>query len=245
MNCGTRTRAVLADAADVVAAEVDEHDVLGALLLVALQLLGETQVLFVVAPARRVPAIGCVSTRDPSTRTSISGDDADDRHAAHADEIHVGRRIDVAQRAVDRERIRRRRRPRSAARARPGRCRRRRCVPSPSRTCCSKRSCVCSTSSASGLAASGACARGCARARARGTESSRTRTGRATRDPRRRVMRALAMIRMRCCTWSKASTVSNSMNPASSAPSGTRRDRRAWVRTRTPRRSRDTRPRRR
>src|SRR5436190_322363 len=27
------------------------------------------------------------------------------------------------------------------------------------------------------------------------------------------------MIRIRCCTWSKASTVSNTMNPASSAPS--------------------------
>ena len=26
-------------------------------------------------PRGRVPAIGCVSTRDPSTRTSISGDD--------------------------------------------------------------------------------------------------------------------------------------------------------------------------
>ena len=52
MNCGTRTDAVLADAADVVAAEVDEHHVLGALLLVALQLLGQPHVLVVVAAAR-------------------------------------------------------------------------------------------------------------------------------------------------------------------------------------------------
>ena len=68
--------AVVADAAEVVAAEVHEHDVLGALLLVALQLLAQPQVvLLVAARARRVPAIGCVSTRRPSTRTSISGDE--------------------------------------------------------------------------------------------------------------------------------------------------------------------------
>ena len=66
--------AVLADAADVVAPEIDEHDVLGALLLVALELLGEPLVFVLAAPRGRVPAIGCVSTRRPSTRTSISGD---------------------------------------------------------------------------------------------------------------------------------------------------------------------------
>ena len=54
MNCGTRTDAVLADAADVVAAEVDEHHVLGALLLVALQLLGQPLVL--VRRSRRAAA---------------------------------------------------------------------------------------------------------------------------------------------------------------------------------------------
>ena len=69
-------RPVVADAADVVAAEIDEHDVLGALLLVALQLLGQPRCpLRRLRPRGRVPAIGCVSTRDPSTRTSISGDD--------------------------------------------------------------------------------------------------------------------------------------------------------------------------
>ena len=69
-------RAVGADPADVVAAEIDEHDVLGPLLLVALQLLAEPQILLRrCAPRGRVPAIGWVSTCDPSTRTSISGDD--------------------------------------------------------------------------------------------------------------------------------------------------------------------------
>ena len=74
MNCGTRTRAVVAHAAEIVAPEVDEHDVLGALFLVALELLGQAQILVVVLPRGRVPAIGCVSARRPSTRTSISGD---------------------------------------------------------------------------------------------------------------------------------------------------------------------------
>ena len=69
-------RAELADAANVVAPEIDEHDVLGAFLLVALEFLGEAQV-FVRRFYRvgRVPAIGWVSTRAPSTRTSISGDE--------------------------------------------------------------------------------------------------------------------------------------------------------------------------
>ena len=53
----------------------------------------------------------------------------DDREAAHADEIHVGRRIDVPQRAIDGERLATRRPPRTAATAPPGRCRRPRCAP--------------------------------------------------------------------------------------------------------------------
>ncbi len=69
-------RAELADPAEVVAPEIDEHDVLGALLLVALQLLGRGAGLPPrCVPRGRVPAIGWVSTRRPSTRTSISGDD--------------------------------------------------------------------------------------------------------------------------------------------------------------------------
>ena len=55
-------RADLGDAADVVAAEVDEHDVLGALLGVGQQLGLERAVLGVVAPRRRVPASGRIVT---------------------------------------------------------------------------------------------------------------------------------------------------------------------------------------
>ena len=45
-------RSVLADAPEIVPAEIDQHHVLGALLLVALQLLGQPEVLLVVRPAR-------------------------------------------------------------------------------------------------------------------------------------------------------------------------------------------------
>ena len=105
MNCGTRTDPVLADAADVVAAEIDEHDVLGALLLVALQLLGQPHVLFVVAPARPRARNRVRLDARPFDAHQHLRRRADDRHAAHPDEIHVGRRIDVPQRAVDGERI--------------------------------------------------------------------------------------------------------------------------------------------
>ena len=97
--------AVLADAADVVAPEIDEHHVLGALLLVALQLVGEAQILLLGAAAR--PRAGDRMGLDvlPFDAHQHLGRRADDGEAAHADEIHVGRRIDVAQRAVDRERL--------------------------------------------------------------------------------------------------------------------------------------------
>src|SRR5437762_9454400 len=80
--------AVLADAADVVASEIDEHHVLRAFLLVALQLFGQTLVfLRALAAAAR--------TRD-WMRLDARALDAhehfrrrpDDRDAAHADEIH-------------------------------------------------------------------------------------------------------------------------------------------------------------
>ena len=54
MKRSTVTDAVLADAAEVVAAEVDEHDVLGALLLVGEQLLGDARV--VLDASRRAGA---------------------------------------------------------------------------------------------------------------------------------------------------------------------------------------------
>ena len=68
-------RAVLGDAADVVAAEVDEHDVLGALLLVRFSSSASRTSSSSFRPRGRVPAIGCVSMLTPSTRTSISGEE--------------------------------------------------------------------------------------------------------------------------------------------------------------------------
>ena len=78
---------------------------LGALLLVALQLLGQPQVLFVAAAAR--PRAGDRMRLDARAFDAHQHlrRRADDRHAAHADEIHVRRRVHVPQRAVDRERI--------------------------------------------------------------------------------------------------------------------------------------------
>ena len=64
----------LRNAADVVSAQVKQHHVLGHLFLVGPQLGLEREVLVVIEPARRVPAIGCVETLPSSTITSSSGD---------------------------------------------------------------------------------------------------------------------------------------------------------------------------
>ena len=61
----TLTPAVLAYAADVVAAEVDEHHVLGALLGIGEQPLGVLCVLLDGCSRGRVPATGRVATRRP------------------------------------------------------------------------------------------------------------------------------------------------------------------------------------
>ena len=55
MNVSTCDRPVLAHAAEVVAPEVDEHHVLGALLLVGEQVLGDHGVLLGVGAARARP----------------------------------------------------------------------------------------------------------------------------------------------------------------------------------------------
>ena len=75
MNSGTLHAAEAADPAEVVAAEVHEHEVLGALLLVGEELRAPgASSSSAVAPRGRVPAMGRVSTRPSSTRTSISGE---------------------------------------------------------------------------------------------------------------------------------------------------------------------------
>jgi hypothetical protein len=100
-----RHRAVFAHPPQVVAPEVDEHDVLGALLLVGEQLGGQSRVLLEVRAARA--RAGDRPGRDPAAR---DGDErlragAGDLEVAEVQEVHVRAGVDRAQAAVDRERL--------------------------------------------------------------------------------------------------------------------------------------------
>ena len=91
----------LADASDVVAREIDEHRVLGALLAVRLELGGERCVLLVVpaAPARARDRVGeHLVARHLHEHLGRSADELD---AAEVQIEHVGGRIDLAQSAVE------------------------------------------------------------------------------------------------------------------------------------------------
>ena len=75
MKAVSRTEPYSATRPDVVAAEVHQHQVLGALLGIGGQLLGERGVLRRVGPPRDgCPAIGRTVTSPSSTRTRISGE---------------------------------------------------------------------------------------------------------------------------------------------------------------------------
>ena len=74
MRSGTVTDAVLGHASHVVAAEIHQHAVLGELLLVRQQVLGEARSSSAVLPRGRVPAMGRTVTVSSSTRTSTSGE---------------------------------------------------------------------------------------------------------------------------------------------------------------------------
>ncbi len=65
MKVGTRTLPYSTHAAQIVAAEIDEHDVLGALLLVPLQLVGQA-LIFLVGPAARPRSGDGMGHRMPS-----------------------------------------------------------------------------------------------------------------------------------------------------------------------------------
>ena len=112
MNALDLDGAVLAHPPEVVAAEVDEHHVLGALLLVGEQLRGDAAVGLGVVAARaraRDRARGDAAARDGQQRLRAG---AGDLEVLEVEEVHVRRRVDRAQAAVDRERLdRHRRRP--------------------------------------------------------------------------------------------------------------------------------------
>ena len=89
-----------------------------------------------VAPRGRVPAIGCVVSRSPSTWSRSSGRRADDLEAGQPDEEQVRARVDAAEGAVQPDPVERPTRPGRPAgrttgggRARPGSPRRRRSRP--------------------------------------------------------------------------------------------------------------------
>ena len=96
---------VLAHPPEVVAAEVDEHHVLGSLLGIGEQLFGDPAVLVGVLTAR-------ARARDRARRDPPAGDRdqrlrarAGDLEIAEVEEVHVRARIHRAQPAVDRERL--------------------------------------------------------------------------------------------------------------------------------------------
>ena len=95
----------LATRPDVVAAEVDEHHVLGALLRIGEQLALERASSSGVSPRGRVPAIGRTSTVPSSRRTSVSGTRRRCGGAPKSQKVHVRRGIDHAHRAIDVERV--------------------------------------------------------------------------------------------------------------------------------------------
>ncbi len=90
-----------ADPAEVVAAEVDQHDVLGALLRIGQQFLLETQILLGSRPAW--PGPGDRAHLDPApllAHQHFRGG-ADHPGVVELQEEHVGRRVDHAQGPVD------------------------------------------------------------------------------------------------------------------------------------------------
>ena len=94
MRLGDLHAAGARDAADVVAPEVDQHHVLGALLRVGEQLALDRESSSGVAPRGRVPAIGRSVTLVAVEPHQDLGRGADHVVVAEVEVVHVGRRID-------------------------------------------------------------------------------------------------------------------------------------------------------
>ena len=124
-HVGELHRLVVGDAADVVASQVDQHDVLGALLGVGQQLLGQRAVLGLVAPrGAACPASGRIVTMPVLDPHQDLGRAADQGEIAERQVEEERAGIDDPQHAVDVERLGAWSRPRTAGWGRPGRCRR-------------------------------------------------------------------------------------------------------------------------
>ena len=95
----------LAIAADVVAGQVDEHDVLGDLLRVLLQLAGHAPVVVVVAAAAAGAGDRAADHLAAEHLHHRLGRAADDGDVGVAQEVHVRARVDLAQHAVEVERV--------------------------------------------------------------------------------------------------------------------------------------------
>ena len=176
---GDPHRADLGDAADVVAAEVEQHQVLGALLGIGQQLVRQRLVL----GRRRAAPAGAGERADGDRAVAQPHQDlrarADQREVAEVEEEQERRGVEPAQRAVERERRQRETAARSAARAPPGRCRRRGCTPSPARPSRDTRSRV----TLAGRLGQRRCAPSPARARC-GSARSKSATASASRSRR-------------------------------------------------------------
>ena len=117
---GHRDRAELRDATHVVAPEIHEHDVLRALLLVGKELRRQRLILLARASAR-----SCTGDRADRHTLVRDADEklrgaSDELHAVEHEVIHVRRRIDCPQRAIERVRLESRAAPRCDAPAAPG-----------------------------------------------------------------------------------------------------------------------------
>ena len=90
------------DPADVVAGQVDQHDVLGQLLRVLGQLRAEQPVVLARSrPGAACPAIGPRGDDPVAQADHRLGRRADHRDLGEAEEVHVGARVDLAQGPVD------------------------------------------------------------------------------------------------------------------------------------------------
>ena len=126
---GHATRAGAADARQVVAHQVHDHHVLGAVLRALGQRLPERRVVLGAdSRAARVPLIGRVSTCSPRPRAGTARARRSRPRRPEVEEGGERRRVARAQPAVERPRRLGAAAPRSAATGWPGRCRRRGCT---------------------------------------------------------------------------------------------------------------------